>query len=56
MYGHGTATGAVLAAATTSVVLPLTGMSNIIQIAIATASGLAVWGVIYIFTAKFKVR
>ena len=56
MYGHGNATGVVLAAATTATVLPLTGVSNAVEIALAAAAGLAVWALVYVAVAKYGQR
>jgi hypothetical protein len=56
MYGQGNGTGAVLAAATTATVLPVTGMNNAVQIALAAAAGLAVWAVVYVAYAKYGKR
>lgn len=46
----------VLGAATTAVALPMTGASNVVQIALAAAAGLAVWAMIYVGVAKFGKR
>lgn len=54
MYGQGGP--AVLGAVTTAAVLPLTGMSNAVEIAIALAVGLAVWAVVYLGIVKFGKR
>jgi hypothetical protein len=56
MYGLGNGTPQVLGAVTTAAVLPLTGVRNVVEIAIAAAAGLAVWGVIYMATSKFSKR
>ncbi len=60
MYGQGssstpTALGAV-ATVTGLAVLPQTGMSNVVDIAIAVAAGLVAWGVVYIAQNKFQKR
>jgi len=59
MYGQGTSVPQVLGAATgitAATVLPQTGMSSAIQVAIALAVGLAVWAVTYMATSKFPKR
>ena len=60
MYGQGSSAivpvaGAVLGASTMAV-LPQTGMTNAVQIAIAAAAGLVVWAVLYVGMAKFGKR
>ncbi len=47
---------AVLGAATTAAVLPLTGVSNVVEIAVAAAAGLAVWAIVYMAATKFSKR
>jgi len=56
MYGQGTAAPAVLGAATTATVLPFTGVSNAVEIALAAAAGLAVWAMVYIAINRFNNR
>lgn len=61
MYGQGSATGtpSVLGAATTAAgiaVLPKTGMSNLVDIALAVAAGLIAWGIVYGAQAKYSKR
>jgi hypothetical protein len=56
MYGQGNGTPQVLGAVATGAVLPLTGVSNAVQIALAAAAGLAVWAVVYVAYAKFGNR
>jgi LPXTG-motif cell wall-anchored protein len=59
MYGQGSGTGTptVLGAATTVTglaVLPQTGMSSLVNIALAVAAGLLAWGIVYIVHNKFS--
>lgn len=56
MYGQGTGTPQVLGAVTTAAVLPLTGVSNVVEIALAAAAGLAVWGLVYLAATKYGKR
>ena len=59
MYGQGSGTPAVLAAATgvgAAAVLPHTGATGIVEIALAVAAGLAAWAVVYVATAKYAKR
>lgn len=56
MYGQGNGTPQVLGAVTTAAVLPLTGVSNVVEIALAAAAGLAVWALVYVAAAKFGQR
>jgi hypothetical protein len=56
MYGQGSGTPTVLGAATTATVLPVTGMSSAVELALALAAGLAVWVVVYVAAAKFGKR
>ena len=37
-------------------VLPVTGMTNAVQIALAAAAGLAVWALVYVAGTKFSKR
>jgi len=56
MYGQGNGTPVVLGAAATAGVLPLTGVSNAVEIALAAAAGLAVWAMVYVVSAKYGKR
>ncbi|HVQ43987.1 MAG TPA: hypothetical protein VMT30_03410 [Candidatus Saccharimonadia bacterium] len=56
MYGQGNLVPPVLGAATTAAVLPLTGVNNAVEIALAAATGLAVWALIYVAAAKYGKR
>jgi hypothetical protein len=64
MYGQGSATPtpAVVAAVpavagvTTAALLPQTGASSLIGIALAVAAALVVWATIYVARAKFSAR
>jgi len=56
MYGQGNGTPQVLGAVTTAAVLPLTGVSNVVEIALAAAAGLAVWAMVYFAVAKYGKR
>jgi len=56
MYGQGSVTPVVLGAAAAAGVLPLTGMSNAVEIALAAAAGLAVWALVYVAVTKFGKR
>jgi len=54
MYGRGGVAGPVVATATTvgALTLPNTGGNVVISLAIAVASGLVVWGVLYARSAR----
>jgi hypothetical protein len=52
MYGQGNGVPQVLGVATTGAVLPLTGVSNSVEIATAAAAGLAVWAIVYLAYSK----
>ena len=48
--------GAVLPAATTAAglaILPQTGMSSVVGIAVAAAAGLTAWAIVYLAKAKY---
>lgn len=46
----------VVAGASTAAILPQTGATGIIEIALAVAAGLAAWAVVYVATAKYAKR
>jgi hypothetical protein len=56
MYGLGNGTPQVLGAVTTAAVLPLTGVSNVVEVALAAAAGLVVWAMVYFAVAKYGKR
>lgn len=59
MYGQGNGTIPACVAGVTclgAAVLPKTGMSTAIQLALAAAVGLAVWAVVYVVMSKFAKR
>ncbi len=59
MYGQGNGVTKVvppvLGAAAIGV-LPQTGMNDVVQIALALAAGLIIWGVVYVVSHKFGKR
>ena len=56
MYGQGSIQPVPVVLGVTAVALPVTGVNNAVQIAIAAAAGLAVWAMIYVGVAKFGKR
>ena len=54
MYGKGSVS--ILPVVATAAVLPVTGVNNAVEIALAAAAGLAVWAVLYMANAKYGKR
>ena len=58
MYGEVTTTSVVppVVATGTAVVLPATGADTLTSLAATLAAGLAAWGIVYLYVAKFKAE
>lgn len=56
MYGEVPTSSLVppVVATGTAAMLPMTGADTVMSLAIAAGAGLVTWGVVYLYTVKFK--